>query len=102
MGIRFIAVAEWESRVVVECNEINGFHIAVVNTAENEEFISQNDLLLLSKVKVIVAFCICYMLFRKKMVHFVKPETTMVSQCLWRYREAALKCDFCFSSFILS
>lgn len=48
-----IAVTEWESRVVVECNEIDGFHLAVVNYAHNEEFISQNDLLLLSKVKVI-------------------------------------------------
>lgn len=48
-----IAVAEWESRVVVECNEIDGFHIVVVNSAENDESTSQNDLLLLSKVKVI-------------------------------------------------
>ncbi|KAF4347573.1 hypothetical protein G4B88_009929 [Cannabis sativa] len=43
-------VTEWESRVVVDCNEVDGFHLAVVNYA-NEEFISQNDLLLLSKVK---------------------------------------------------
>lgn len=48
-----IAVTEWESRVVVDCNEVDGFHLAVVNYA-NEEFISQNDLLLLSKVKVIL------------------------------------------------
>ncbi|XP_024022736.1 probable helicase MAGATAMA 3 isoform X2 [Morus notabilis] len=44
-------VTEWKSRVVVECNEISGFHLIVVNAAENEESISQNDLLLLSKVK---------------------------------------------------
>lgn len=44
-------VTEWESRVVVECNEIDGFHIVVVNSAENDESTSQNDLLLLSKVK---------------------------------------------------
>ncbi|KAL5564868.1 hypothetical protein UlMin_028032 [Ulmus minor] len=44
-------VTEWESRVVVECNEIDGFHLPVVNYASSEESISQNDLLLLSKVK---------------------------------------------------
>ncbi|KAH7518206.1 probable helicase MAGATAMA 3 isoform X2 [Ziziphus jujuba] len=44
-------VAEWESRVVVECNEVDGFHLVTVNYAHDEESISQNDLLLLSKVK---------------------------------------------------
>lgn len=38
--------------MVVECNEVDGFHLVTVNYAHDEESISQNDLLLLSKVKV--------------------------------------------------
>lgn len=44
-------VTEWKSRVVVECNEVDGFHLPAVTYAadDTEEAISQNDLLLLSK-----------------------------------------------------
>ncbi|KAG6711208.1 hypothetical protein I3842_05G042000 [Carya illinoinensis] len=44
-------VAEWQRRLVVECNEIDGFHLPAVTYAAEEvdESISQNDLLLLSK-----------------------------------------------------
>ena len=49
-----IAVSEWERRLVVECNEVDGFHLpAVTYAADNaKESISHNDLLLLSKEKV--------------------------------------------------
>lgn len=46
-------MVEWERRVVLECNEIDGFHLAVVNRVRSEESILQNDLFLLSKDKVI-------------------------------------------------
>nr|XP_023920246.1 probable helicase MAGATAMA 3 isoform X2 [Quercus suber] len=46
-------VSEWERRLVVECNEVDGFHLpAVTYAADNaKESISHNDLLLLSKEK---------------------------------------------------
>lgn len=52
-----ITVAEWQRRLVVECNEVDGFHLpAVTYSAEEvDESISQNDLLLLSKENVIEA-----------------------------------------------
>ncbi|XP_062178098.1 probable helicase MAGATAMA 3 isoform X2 [Alnus glutinosa] len=44
-------VTQWHSRLVVECNEVDGFHLLAVTYAadDTEESISQNDLLLLSK-----------------------------------------------------
>ncbi|XP_059433882.1 probable helicase MAGATAMA 3 isoform X1 [Corylus avellana] len=44
-------VTQWHSRLVVECNEVDGFHLPAVTYAadDTEESISQNDLLLLSK-----------------------------------------------------
>jgi hypothetical protein len=49
-----IAVTQWHSRLVVECNEVDGFHLPAVTYAadDTEESISQNDLLLLSKENV--------------------------------------------------
>lgn len=49
-----VTVTEWKSRVVVECNEVDGFHLPAVTYAadDTEEAISQNDLLLLSKENV--------------------------------------------------
>lgn len=47
-------MTEWKSRVVVECNDVDGFHLPAVTYAadDTEEAISQNDLLLLSKENV--------------------------------------------------
>ncbi|KAH1099191.1 hypothetical protein J1N35_016112 [Gossypium stocksii] len=43
-------VADWKLRLVMECNEADGFYLpAITYEAEEEESISQNDLLLLSK-----------------------------------------------------
>ncbi|XVF45709.1 hypothetical protein PTKIN_Ptkin02bG0228300 [Pterospermum kingtungense] len=43
-------VTDWKLRLVMECNEADGFHLpAVTYEAGEEESISQNDLLLLSK-----------------------------------------------------
>ncbi|XP_017970760.1 PREDICTED: probable helicase MAGATAMA 3 isoform X2 [Theobroma cacao] len=43
-------VTDWKLRLVMECNEADGFHLpAVTYEADEEESISQNDLLLLSK-----------------------------------------------------
>ncbi|XWS55196.1 hypothetical protein CRYUN_Cryun10bG0153800 [Craigia yunnanensis] len=43
-------VTDWKLRLVMECNEADGFHSpAVTYEADEEESISQNDLLLLSK-----------------------------------------------------
>lgn len=44
-------MTQWHSRLVVECNEVDGFHLLAVTYAadDSDESISQNDLLLLSK-----------------------------------------------------
>ncbi|OMO79958.1 putative helicase MAGATAMA 3 [Corchorus capsularis] len=43
-------VTDWKLRLVIECNEADGFHLAALTfDADEEESISQNDLLLLSK-----------------------------------------------------
>ncbi|OMO92078.1 putative helicase MAGATAMA 3 [Corchorus olitorius] len=43
-------VTDWKLRLVIECNEADGFHLAALTyEADEEESISQNDLLLLSK-----------------------------------------------------
>ncbi|XP_022762918.1 probable helicase MAGATAMA 3 isoform X2 [Durio zibethinus] len=45
-------VTNWKLRLVMECNEADGFHLpAVTYEADEEESIAQNDLLLLSKEK---------------------------------------------------
>jgi senataxin len=68
-------VSEWESRLVVECNEVDGFHLpAVTYAADNaDESISQNDLLLLSKEKVKIKnliFSLCCLVFSLLEVQF--------------------------------
>ncbi|XP_022762920.1 probable helicase MAGATAMA 3 isoform X4 [Durio zibethinus] len=46
-------VTNWKLRLVMECNEADGFHLpAVTYEADEEESIAQNDLLLLSKEKI--------------------------------------------------
>ncbi|XVE94014.1 hypothetical protein REPUB_Repub01dG0243700 [Reevesia pubescens] len=43
-------VTDWKLRLVMECHEANGFHLpSVTYEADEEQSISQNDLLLLSK-----------------------------------------------------
>ncbi|KAL4363787.1 hypothetical protein GQ457_04G001110 [Hibiscus cannabinus] len=43
-------VTDWKLRLVMECNEVDGFYLpAITYEADEEESISQNDLLLLSK-----------------------------------------------------
>lgn len=42
---------EWQQAIIVECSEVNGFHLPMVICSDAES-ISQNDLLLLSTKKV--------------------------------------------------